>query len=127
MKQFERHFSLEEARRQLPWLREQLQRLQSAIGDLENARENAEPVVSHFDGNGGGPPASRYLSHHAVVLELLTVIQDKGIQIKDPRRGLVDFPHIRNTEEVFLCYLLGENDINFWHDLEGGFAKRRPL
>jgi hypothetical protein len=54
-------------------------------------------------------------------------ITEKGIEIKDIERGLIDFPHWREGEEVFLCWLYGEADIGFWHTLEEGFAGRTPL
>lgn len=50
-----------------------------------------------------------------------------GIEIKDPSRGLIDFYGERDGEIVFLCFLLGEDDIQHWHTIHGGFAGRRPL
>lgn len=50
-----------------------------------------------------------------------------GIEVKDPDRGLIDFYHQRVSEVVFLCYLMGEPDIEYWHTLDGGFAGRQPL
>lgn len=50
-----------------------------------------------------------------------------GIGLKDPDRGLIDFYHKREGEVVFLCYLIGEPDIQYWHTLEGGFAGRERL
>jgi hypothetical protein len=50
-----------------------------------------------------------------------------GVQIKDFDRGLVDFPHLRDGREVFLCWELDEDDIAFWHDIDGGYAGRERL
>jgi len=50
-----------------------------------------------------------------------------GIQVKDVERGLVDFPHWRDGEEVFLCWQLGEPELRFWHRIDDGFAGRRAL
>ena len=52
---------------------------------------------------------------------------DRGILLKDPDRGLVDFPVLREGREVYLCWLLGETTIEFWHDIDAGFAGRQPL
>ena len=54
-------------------------------------------------------------------------LQDVGVQIKDFERGLVDFPHIRDGREVFLCWELSEDDIEFWHDIDAGYARRERL
>ena len=50
-----------------------------------------------------------------------------GIQLKDPRIGLVDFPSNLEGRRVLLCWHLGEDAVGFWHDENAGFAGRRPL
>ncbi len=50
-----------------------------------------------------------------------------GIEVKDPEKGLVDFFHQRDGRVVYLCYLLGEPTLSFWHELRTGFAGRQPL
>jgi len=50
-----------------------------------------------------------------------------GIEIKDPDRGLIDFFHERDGRVVYLCYLRGEAELGFWHELGTGFAGRQPL
>jgi hypothetical protein len=49
--------------------------------------------------------------------------------VKDIDRGLVDFPalHPESGETVLLCFELGEPAVDHWHDLEEGFAGRKPL
>jgi hypothetical protein len=47
--------------------------------------------------------------------------------LKDPTIGLIDFLSLRNDREVYLCWHLGEERINFWHFLDAGFAGRQPL
>ena len=50
-----------------------------------------------------------------------------GCQLKDFEMGLVDFPSERDGEPILLCWRLGEEEVSFWHSLEGGFGGRRPL
>jgi hypothetical protein len=47
--------------------------------------------------------------------------------LRDPRRGLVDFPSIRDGVEVYLCWQLDEQRVEWWHEPEAGFAGRQPL
>ena len=54
-------------------------------------------------------------------------IHGLGAQVKDADEGLVDFPTLRDGEEVLLCWKLGEDEVAFWHGLEDGFAGRRPV
>lgn len=50
-----------------------------------------------------------------------------GVELKDPAKGLIDFYHDRDGEVVYLCFMLGEPDIQYWHTLSGGFAARARL
>ncbi|MEK7402926.1 MAG: DUF2203 domain-containing protein [Gemmatimonadota bacterium] len=52
---------------------------------------------------------------------------DLGIQLKDRRLGLVDFPSEINGQSALLCWRLGEADVQHWHDEESGYAGRQPL
>ena len=47
--------------------------------------------------------------------------------VKDFDTGLVDFPSVREGEDVLLCWQLGEDEVAFWHPVDSGFADRRPL
>ena len=50
-----------------------------------------------------------------------------GIQLKDRRIGLIDFPSELDGRRVLLCWRLGEPSVQFWHDEDAGFAGRQPL
>ena len=50
-----------------------------------------------------------------------------GIQLKDRRMGLVDFPSEMGGRRVMLCWRLGETEVQFWHDEDAGYAGRQPL
>src|ERR671933_809734 len=43
-------------------------------------------------------------------------LEELGIQLKDRRLGLVDFPSEMNGRRVLLCWRLGEAEVQFWHD-----------
>jgi hypothetical protein len=50
-----------------------------------------------------------------------------GVEFKDPVLGLVDFPAQRNGLEVCLCWKLGEESVDFWHNVDAGFQGREKL
>ena len=50
-----------------------------------------------------------------------------GILLKDPRLGLIDFPSTIGARPVLLCWRLGEAEVQYWHDVNTGFAGRQPL
>jgi hypothetical protein len=64
----------------------------------------------------------------AQLREALAGLAAEGIVLRDPYRGLIDFP-ARTAEgrEYHLCWLLGEPRIGWWHWPEAGFAGRTPI
>jgi hypothetical protein len=50
-----------------------------------------------------------------------------GCELKDPARGLLDFPARRGSEPILLCWMAGEASVGFWHPRETGFDGRRPV
>ena len=59
--------------------------------------------------------------------EILSEIGSHGVQVKDPDRGLLDFPTVVEGRPALLCWQVGEERIEFWHTIEDGFAGRRPI
>jgi hypothetical protein len=51
-------------------------------------------------------------------------LSSAGVHVKDPGKGLVDFPARRDGRAVWLCWKVGEPTVEFWHELDDGFAGR---
>lgn len=64
---------------------------------------------------------------NARVRQAAAQLEELGIEVKDPERGLIDFIHEREGRTVYLCYLLGEPGIGYWHEINAGFAGRQGL
>ncbi len=58
---------------------------------------------------------------------LAAELENLGVELKDPLSGLLDFRAQRGEQEVYLCWRLGEESVDYWHSLDGGFAGRRPM
>ena len=54
-------------------------------------------------------------------------LDERGIVLRDIPSGLLDFPALVSGRQAWLCWRLGEERIDFWHDTDEGFAGRRPL
>jgi hypothetical protein len=54
-------------------------------------------------------------------------LEELGIELKDARAGLIDFPCWIDNREVYLCWRLGEPEVAYWHELDAGFAGRQRL
>ena len=54
-------------------------------------------------------------------------LESMGLVLKDARTGLVDFYSRIDGKIVFLCWKYGETSITHYHDIESGFAGRKPI
>ena len=122
----ERHFTREEANAALASLRPLLQRLRDAK-DLLTDEEAHEALSDAAPGNGGGEAGVQVGESFLEVQRLLAALQEAGIVLRDIDRGLVDFPTLLDGREVYLCWELGEEDVGYWHDMDGGYGGREPL
>ena len=122
----QRHFTLAEANAELEEVRPMLLRLREARDRLTDA-EPHEVLAEAAPGNGGGEAGRQVGEAFLEVRDLLADLQERGIQVRDVDRGLIDFPAIREGREVYLCWELGEEEIGYWHELDAGYRGREPL
>lgn len=127
MHQFTKHYTLDEARATLPRLRTLFGEIHKTKTALEQAEAKIAEKIEETGGDLGGKAVDQAVASMVHLREALLEFARLGIQIKDLDRGLVDFPSIRDGREVFLCWELEEDDIEFWHDLESGYAGRERL
>jgi hypothetical protein len=123
---FSRHYTRDEARALLPQIRLWLKHL----NDERVRVEKLDQRLGHLVQSGqdtGGHTVNQLIKSLANMKRLLQEFERRQIQIKDLERGLVDFPALLAGREVFLCWEQDEEDIEFWHDLEAGFAGRERL
>ncbi|HXY36634.1 MAG TPA: DUF2203 domain-containing protein [Planctomycetaceae bacterium] len=64
---------------------------------------------------------------HDRLEEFCDELRRLGVELKDPKIGLIDFLTQIDGREAYLCWKLGEGEIAFWHELEAGFAGRQSL
>ena len=121
-------FTLEEANAMLPEIRKKLLRIQKLYATVAEMREQASAAASASEFGGGMEGGSGYVHSLYQIGKITTEINEAGVQLKDYSRGLIDFPSRRGDRIVLLCWQLGEGDeIEWWHEVEAGFAGRQPL
>lgn len=108
---------LDELRVRLPGLREARQRL----------IDTSERITSAVEIDGGGTEGSDWFRAQETLKRELLWLADRGILLRDPDTGLVDFPAERDGERVFLCWRLGEERVGWYHSEQSGFSSRKPL
>ena len=123
----ERVFTVAEATNLLPRLRSVLaeinqewEHIRKLNPEIQKARDNA-PL------DGFSKSGVEYVESVSHLMSLIQQIKDLGVLLKDAEKGLCDFPYIKDGRVVYLCWQLGEDNIQYWHDVEAGFAGREPL
>jgi hypothetical protein len=120
----ERRFTRDEANEELAELRERLPRLRRVRQQMIEASERIKDAVAV---DGGGVAGGDWFRHQESLKEDLEYLADRGILLRDPDTGLVDFPADHDGRRVFLCWRLGEDEVAWFHEQNSGFGGRKPL
>lgn len=122
-------FTVEEANALLPTVRNILARIQRVHKGIFAYRHDVKKAAEGAERGGGGLLGGlRYAKLLMNLTSQTGELEGLGVQLKDFDRGLVDFPALRDGRVVLLCWQIGEGDeLEFWHDVEAGFAGRTPL
>ncbi len=122
-------FTVEEANALLPTVSRVVGAIQRAYRYVTEQQEAARHAAEGAQlGGGGMPGGTKYVKTLYNLAENASQLEVLGVQIKDYERGLIDFPSMRDGRVVLLCWQGGEGEsIEWWHDLESGFAGRQPL
>jgi hypothetical protein len=122
-----RYFTLEEANRVIALVRPVMKEILEIRQVILSRQPEVWTVVEKAAGNGGGKNASQLVQEFERLDGLVRQIQDAGAEIKDLNTGLLDFLSFREGREVYLCWQFDEERIQYWHDLDAGFAGRQPI
>lgn len=123
---FKKHYTRDQARSLLPNLRRWLGQLADLREKVDRQEERLRGLMAQGS-DLGGSMVNAWARTLVEVNAILAEFYRREIQIKDLDRGLVDFPALIGGKEVFLCWEKDEDDIEFWHELDSGFAGREPL
>ncbi len=139
-----RFFDLDDANTALPELRTILETLRDERSQLielrdEFARQAARETVGHGPVPADHPDDTSPEAEERRRLRLrmqgvidqmqagVARIDDLGVTLREIETGLIDFPALVSGRQVWLCWRLGEGDVEWWHELADGFGGRRAL
>lgn len=123
---FKKHYSVQEAKELLPQVEEWLEILVQLRDQLRKLDQLLKDQLK-TGADLGGQRVNKQAKSIAKFQQTLSEFRSREIQIKDLDRGLIDFPHLRDGKEAFLCWEKDEEDIGYWHELDAGFSGRKPL
>jgi Uncharacterized conserved protein (DUF2203) len=130
-----RYWTEDEARAELPRLRVLIDVITRAASQSRAAASNGHSVSSNGTGAGhpgrGLEPEGGVIGDDDPMIDMESAVaelDEKGIVLRDPETGLVDFPAVTDKGVVYLlCWKRDEDDLGWWHFAEEGFAGRRRL
>ena len=130
----DRLFTPAEANSALDEVRAAAERLVAVRERMRELEHTQGSLVTTIGGNGAGYAASDLGTTQAELAELaeqvaaiVAELDGLGVVVKDLDLGLLDFPALRDGEEVELCWRVGEDAVSFWHPLEAGYRGRKPI
>jgi hypothetical protein len=124
----ERHYTLEQATAVRGWVAERVGRIRGAQARLVSLGAQAGEAITTLDPQTGGSYPGKDVARELVDLSrALSELEAVDVVLRDLEKGLIDFPAIRDGEEVYLCWLLDEERIGYWHHPDAGFGGRQPL
>ena len=125
----ERHYTLEQANAVRGWVAERVRWIRDARARLVALGGRARDAVAALETDSGGSYPGREVAGSLVELSrALGELEAVEVVLRDIDRGLIDFPAIRDGQEIYLCWLLDdEAEVGFWHEPDAGFAGRRPV
>ena len=127
-------FTPAEANSALSEVRPVAERLVAVRERMRELERSQSELVTAIGGNGGGYAASDLSSARSELAGLTEAaiacvekLEELGVTVKDLDLGLLDFPARREGLEVELCWHVGEDAVEFWHEVGEGYAGRKPI
>ena len=122
-----KYYTPEEANKALNIIRPMISEMMQIGEKIRAHQPELWDLVQKSAGNGGNPKLSKLLADFDRLDLLFYQIQDMGIEVKDLTIGLIDFVALHEDREVYLCWKYGEDSVQFWHEIETGFAGRQLI
>ena len=121
-------FTLDEANSLIPWLAEKFRKLNMLRQEYVVAQTRLGDIQLTSD-KGIDDAGLRAVSEQLAwqIDQGVEEILDQGIIVRDVSRGLVDFPSLRDNQDIYLCWISGEERIEYWHETDRGFSHRQPI
>jgi hypothetical protein len=129
-----RYFTLDEANDAIDELRPVVERMVEHRRRFLVAQQQRGELNEQAGSNGGDLTPTDFAEveeelelQASALARCLEQLQAAGALVKDLDRGLLDFPSLRDGEEILLCWHLGEDQIDYFHGTDEGFAGRQSL
>ena len=127
MSETKRHFTLDQANAVVRAIRPLVAEILAIRQTILEEKPRIWPVIEKAAGNGGSKKASEMAREFWHLDTLVGEINATGAILRDINSGLVDFPAQREGRDIFLCWRYDEGQVEYWHEVDSGFAGRQRL
>lgn len=121
------YFTVGEANKVLPQIRPLATTLMRLHSEIVALSEAVQGVLEKSRLDSGSRTAGELVMRFNHYEQVMKQINRLGVQVKDPGTGLCDFPARFEGRDILLCWKVGEAQVEWWHDLTGGFRARRHV
>lgn len=119
-----KRFTLEQANKSIPYVRRIVQDIVDASTRITELQDHLNELTAAKDQAVVQTELDRKFQRLA---ELTDELSDVGCELKDPGTGLIDFVARHKGRDVYLCWKLGEQKVDHWHEMNAGFSGRQPV
>jgi hypothetical protein len=119
-----KYFTVAQANQALPYVRRVTSDIREAYRRAVSLQQEMEFPLPDHDTDQLRDEYERIMQRLNELVDELTAV---GAELKDYDKGLVDFPAVHEGREVLLCWMLGEDEVKAWHEVDAGFAGRREI
>ena len=123
-----KYFTLKQAEKLIPKVERKILKLMELNRIITLL--NTVNVAYEEEFEGLSDELQRNKENHKASYEFYREIEkllELGVIVKELEQGIVDFYSIYEGREIFLCWKLGEREIEFWHELEDGYLGRQHI
>ncbi len=126
-----RYYDIDAANARVEEVRPVLESLRSDRDEIADAQRE---LVRFRESNGSSDHAAELVRRERHIRDIVrrmelavAQIEAWSVTLRDIGSGLIDFPALVSGRPVWLCWRLGEGDIDWWHEFDSGFSSRRPI
>jgi hypothetical protein len=133
-------FTVEEANALIPALESVLAGIRARADELRRRYDQVQILEALWGeklSESSNPDHDEFVRHGQAIRRLAgeiealidAEIRSRGIRFPQGglEHGLLDFPTLLDGRWVYLCWQSGEPEVGAWHEVDGGYAGRRPI
>jgi len=122
-----RPYSVVEANRALVFIERVARDLVEQFDSLIESQTMLDTADKAGDGDAYARIREEIKTTFDKLLHYRQSLEDIGVELQDWAKGIVHFPFLADRREVQLCWMLGEEQVGYWHEVGQCLESRRKV